>query len=414
MKFKIKSARLPFSVRNTLTLCLVLMVIGCDGLYQPISQPQPSSSDKNDTAGVSRLFAVNENQQICNPSASQDTVNFKGCMLFLNLEGTLTLNVPPEWETHYSLTADAHDRLTIVDTTNTVRWFLIKPNFLQQTSMQDPEWSRHPDYIAFLGDNDTASDGYIVRISDKKILKINNGLLQANSTPHLWLPDHFKGPSELLHDAVASPFSIAGASWDATRGMLDKETIKEYFGTDSVKFTFSKNKGSSGLTIYYIDYSLQNPHSIQIPRPQGRDGYDCESSLISPDGNWIVYNCKRGSLTCEAYIQYLGDSSEPVLLHDGTAAEPHWWVEPRTGAVFVLYSTKPGPLFEDLQKVAGDGSYGETLIRRITPGPKWLSFYDPESLLAPLPFQGGLTRDGRYLVTGYIYGYILGFPSIGN
>ena len=297
MKFKIKSARLPFSVRNTLTLCLVLMVIGCDGLYQPISQPQPSSSDKNDTAGVSRLFAVNENQQICNPSASQDTVNFKGCMLFLNLEGTLTLNVPPEWETHYSLTADAHDRLTIVDTTNTVRWFLIKPNFLQQTSMQDPEWSRHPDYIAFLGDNDTASDGYIVRISDKKILKINNGLLQANSTPHLWLPDHFKGPSELLHDAVASPVSIAGASWDATRGMLDKETIKEYFGTDSVKFTFSKNKGSSGLTIYYIDYSLQNPHSIQIPRPQGRDGYDCESSLISPDGNWIVYNCKRGSLT---------------------------------------------------------------------------------------------------------------------
>jgi hypothetical protein len=71
-------------------------------------------------------------------------------------------------------------------------------------------------------------------------------------------------------------------------------------------------------------------------------------------------------------------------------------------------------LFEDLQKVAGDGSYGETLIRRITPGPKWLSLYDPESMLAPLPFQGGLTRDGRYLVTGYIYGYILGFPSIGN
>jgi hypothetical protein len=99
-------------------------------------------------------------------------------------------------------------------------------------------------------------------------------------------------------------------------------------------------------------------------------------------------------------------------LHDGMAAEPHWWQNEKTADLYVLYSTKVGPLSALLEQVTADGSYGETLIRRVTSGPKWLSLYDPESRLAPLPFQGGLTRDGSFLVTGYIYGYILKFTTV--
>jgi hypothetical protein len=334
-------------------------------------------------------------------------------MLFLNLEGPLNLTVPQEWKSQYSSIADiAHDRLTIVDSSNTVRWFLIKPDFLPQAELQDPEWSRHPNYIAFIGDNDLASDGYIVRISDKAVLKINKGRLQANSTPHLWLPDHFRNSTGLIRDAAASLFTSDSSSWDTSTGIADKETIRKFFATDSVKFIFSKNKGSSGLTIYFIDFSQAQPGLVEIPRPKGRDGYDCESPLISPDGNWIVYNCKNGSLSCESYMQRIDGASEPVLLHDGMAAEPHWWQNEKTADLYVLYSTKVGPLSALLEQVTADGSYGETLIRRVTSGPKWLSLYDPESRLAPLPFQGGLTRDGSFLVTGYIYGYILKFTTV--
>jgi len=393
---------------------LVLIASGCDWIYKPQSQPQPGITSSTN-ASLPHLFSVNNDQQICNPNASQDTLNFKGCMLFLNLEGALNLKVPQEWESAYSLFADnPHDRLTIVDTTDTVRWFLMKPDFIPQTEMQKPRWSRHPDYISFLGDNDNNSDGYVVRISDKSVLKINNGMLQANSTTHLWLPDHFKGPSNLVHNAVPELFSPAYETWDSMSGLVDKATVLAFFNTDSVKLVFSKSKASLGLTIYYIDYSQQNPAVTQLPRPQGMDGYDCESAQISPDGNWIVYNCRQGSLTCEVYLQNLSPGSGPVLMHEGMAAEPHWWLNEKTGDLFVEYSTKPGPLEDHLDQEAADGSHGQTLIRRIATGPQWLSLHDAESVLAPLPFQGGLCRDGSYLVTGYIYGYILGFPSIGN
>jgi hypothetical protein len=413
MIYSTKSPAFSPALGRLLMGALLFLACTCDLLYSPKNQPQPFSSSTHDTASISHLFSVNPGRQICNPSASQDTVNFKGCMLFLNLEGALKLNVPQKWKSEYPLEATiAHDRLTIVDSSNTVRWFMMKPSFIPQSELQDPEWSTHPDYIAFLGDNDNNSDGYIVRISDKNVLKMNNGLLQANSTPHVWLPDRFQSTVNVNLDAAPVLFTTPVSAWDSTSGMVDKETIRAYFGTDSVKFVYSKNKGSQGLTIYYLDFHEQHPRIREVPRPRGKDGNDCESPLISPNGNWIVYNCKNGSLACEAYLQCLSDSSEPVPLHSGMAAEPHWWLS-NAGSLFVLYSTKVGPLSGLLEKVPSDGSYGETLIRRVAIGPQWLSLYDPESRLAPLPFQGGLTRDGKYLVTGYIYGYILGYPWIG-
>lgn len=388
--------------------------VGCNFPYAPQYQPQPFAKSTDTTNSRLQLYSVNTGRQICNPSASQDTQNFRGCMLFLNLEGALNINIPQEWASQYPATApNAHDRLTIIDSSNTVRWFLMKPAFVPQAELQNPEWSRHPDYAAFLGDNDVNSDAYIVRISDKEVLRINNGMSQANSTPHVWLPDHFQGPSGLVHNATPTLFSIPATSYDSTSGMVDKETIRAFFGTDSVHYVFSKDLRGIGLTIYYIDYSQSSPQLVQIPRPQGKDGFDCESPLISPDGNWIVYNCKNGSLSCEAYLQQLNGSSQPLLLHNGMAAEPHWWQNAGTGDLFVLYSTQVGPIESLLDQSAANGSLGSTLIRRVHGGPGWLMLYEQESALAPLPFQGGLTRDGCFLVTGYIYGYIFRFADFG-
>jgi len=403
--------RTLYSATAAIALCLIF-IESCKYPYEPTHQSPPMAG--SNVVTTSSLYPINPGRQICNPSASQDTVNFKACMLYLNLGGNLPVNVPEDWKSIYTNYADQpHDRLTIIDTSNTVRWFLMKPTFIPQTELQDPEWSANPEYIAFLGDADYTSDGYIVRISDKSILRFNKGNVQANSTPHLWTPHSAVTPAPET-GAAASLFSDDDSLFDKTTGMVRKETIGMYFSTDSVKIVFAKDVGSSGLTIHYIDYSQPQPGLIVLPRPKNREGMACESPLISPDGRWIVFNCKNGSLANEAYLQRLDGTSQPLLLHQGTAAEPHWWRNPGNSDLYILYCTAIGPLDRDLIQVPSNGSYGSTLIRRVnlSSGLAWQVLYDNESELCGLPFQGGLTPDGRYLVTGYQYGYIFSIPSL--
>jgi len=365
------------------------------------------------TDSTSSLYPVDPLHQICNPSVSHDTNYFRGCLLFLNLEGAMSVNVPDKWKSAFPLEAQsAHDRLTVVDTSNTVRWFLMKPAFLAEDALQDPRWSTHPDYAAFLGDADNASSGYVVRLSTKEILRFNAGKIQANSTPYLWVPDHYK-PSGGIDDNATPSDKSQNATWDAVTGMIDKQSVRDFFGTDSVKISFSINGGGTCLSIYCVDYADSAPAPVLLPRPSGRDGLDCESAHFSPDGKWVVYNCRNGNLSSEAYLQRCSPGSQPVLLHQGNAAEPHWWQDRSSGETFVLYCTTVGLLTFQFENAKQDGSLGETLMRQVDLGAstQWQLFRGQEFRLAGLPFQGGLSPDGRYLVTGYQYGYILSMPS---
>ena len=52
---------------------------------------ESASSGKSD---IGTVFPVNTQKQICNPSVSQDTVNFPAAMLWLNFGGTLKVTPP--------------------------------------------------------------------------------------------------------------------------------------------------------------------------------------------------------------------------------------------------------------------------------------------------------------------------------
>ena len=120
--------------------------------------PDPFVADYSNNSGsgsvetaIGKIYPVdgneNDDQQTCNPSVSQDTVNFPASMLWLNF----TKLIVNRHDVGYSVTeVSQHDRLTVSDTANDVKWYLMIDESLGECQFQDPEWSTHPDFIVSL------------------------------------------------------------------------------------------------------------------------------------------------------------------------------------------------------------------------------------------------------------------------
>lgn len=385
-------------VPPALAAASALLLSMCEYPYSPQTQPAPNVTA---APSESRLRPVNTGIQICNESISQDPVNFPGCMLWLNFNGNLAVNVPAKWLSDYTVRDVAmHDRLTITDTSNTVKWFVKKPAEIQG-ELQDPEWAAHPDYIATMGkDNQRNFDFFVVRISDKSWLKVNEDGLDGTSTPHLWLPRS--------HSATGTLPS--NPTFDSKTGLIDKASLVEYFGTDTVKIMYSKRIGSY-LQVHYADYSADVPVLTALKKPVGKEDWECESALFSPDGKWVSFNAFSGN-DYAAYIQELSPTSEPILVAE-PGSDPRWYQDPADGSFYIVYSTLGGLITEELIEGGNDdGSLGSTMIRKADlPAvgesvPAWYVFKNPPVKLLDLPFKGGLSPDGKFLCTGYRYAYL--------
>ncbi len=349
------------------------------------------------------LVPINGVQQVCNPSTSMDTENYPGCMTWLGFT-QLDVNVPAEFASTYTLSnVELHDRLTVTDATNTVRWFLMRDSVPGVTGeLQDPEWGAHPDYMAFLGRGaDQKWDGFIVRVSDKAILKFSENGVGETSTPHVWVGESGSG--------VAPPPSGSGRY---ANGLLPRDSIYDFFGTTDVKITYSVLNGNA-LDLYLVDYSCDTCGTIEprkMVKPEGRESYRVESALISPDGYWVTYNCYVTASSVEAYAQRLIPGSEPKLVA-AKGAEPHWWFY--GGRTNIVYSTEGGFTDGDLAEVT-DGSRGKTMVQEVSlapTGPQFVQFSLLEDpwLLLNYPFKGGLSPDGFYASTGYKRAYMFIF-----
>ncbi|HAJ78856.1 MAG TPA: hypothetical protein DCO75_03725 [Fibrobacteres bacterium] len=393
---------------------LLLIVTGCNIPYSPKQQPSTVTNtiDTTDTSGGSVgsgvIYQVNTGQQVCNPSISLSDA-FTGCMLWLGFEN-LSVKVPDSLS-GYSLTnAQEHDRLTITDTANYVRWYMMLSDFAGRGELQGPRWSTNPDYLTCLsGVIEEPYSGFAVRISDKKKLKICNQKLEEFSIPHSWLPD-----SSFIAGTVDTP------AFDAN-GFVLKEQVIKFFGTSQFKFVYSL-PGNVG-TLYYIDYSLSNPAPVALKKPSGKESYYCSSPQISPDGNWVTYHCysnaAQGSYY-STYIQRLSSSSEPVFIA-AKASDPHWWVNKYENSVYsIVYCCTNGSYFSEYDytdaSIESSGAAGATLIKRLkgtwADVPGFVGGLEPDNsyaadTLIKLPFKGGISPDGYFLCTAYKYAYLL-------
>ncbi|MCX7725504.1 MAG: hypothetical protein N2053_01515, partial [Chitinispirillaceae bacterium] len=211
------------TIKSDIILSIILL-FSCKFIYEPFPEPPLEINNNGEGESRYRVFPINGTAQICNPSISLDTVNFKGCMLWLNFSGTLQLNVPSEM--NFDIRSMQHDRLTITDTSNTVRWFIKRESLGadEREEFQDPEWSTHPEYIVtLLSSNSQSKWGcFVIHLLTNKYLKVCAEGLNQTSTPHLWVkPNYPFGniPENIKYDED---------------GFIDVSSIKAFFGTSEV------------------------------------------------------------------------------------------------------------------------------------------------------------------------------------
>lgn len=396
--------------KNLLALFIlpVFVLNSCDFPYNPEPESSSTLSDSTTYANSDfKVFPLNGTHQVCNPSISQDTANFNGCMLWLNFSGPLEQNIPEQFS-NYGNFAGHHDRITITDTSNTVRWFIKNTDLGQSafSEIQDPEWSTHSDYLVCLTGSGIAQNWncYAVHIPTKDTLNLCFQRMDAVSTPHLWVnrQSNYSGQKAVNH-------------FDSTSGLLNRESVISFFGTDSVKLVFSLSE-QKVLSLYYADYSdTNNVKPIKLNRPQNRDKWNFESPMISPDGKWIVYNGYENLRYYETYVQELAPGSKPILLGENIC-EPHWWVHPDNNSLtYIIYSSVDGGILvsEDLSdpKIAETGDAGKTFIQQVMlfPGRSLVAGFkktgSPE-IVINLPMRGGLSPSGEFICTGYERAYI--------
>ena len=396
-------------------LLLGLLAFSFIACYSPDPFKADSSddSDSSSESAVGKIYPVdgnkNESEQVCNPSVSNDTVNFPGSMLWLNFD---ELKVKKH-DDGYSLTDVAvHDRLTVSDTANNVVWYLMRDLSKGECQFQDPEWTTHADYIVALRGYDIHGSKacedldygiFAVRTSDKEKFWFYEKGNAVDAAPHVWVEPSAKADED-----------------------GDVKTVEGFFGTKNVRLTYVDGEGGA-QEIVYVDYSKgSKSKAVRLEKPEGREDWKIDSPLISPDGKFVVYNMYEGVFSWEAYIQELptSTSSTKAIKIPRTKdmmsepAQPHWFEW--NGRLFVLWAEFPqGSQMLNTNNLTNpsvqDGSVGRTVMREIrltagAPADLAAEWVGENRVVATIPMTGGRSPDGAFLATGTNNAYLLKLP----
>ena len=375
---------------------------------EPFEAETVGSSTSNQTSDIGTMFPVNTMQQICNPSVSQDTVNFPASMLWLNFGSDLIVTRPDSEYTVSKYVVEQHDRLTISDTSGKVLWYMMRDTAEGECQFQDPEWSTHPDFAVALRAYDKEKKNlclpgnldygmFAVRFSDSKKFWFFDKNIREDASPHLWV----KPGAKVADDA-------------------DDSTVEGFFGTDEVRLVYVDDDEN----IVFADFAnggLKKAKKLKKPAGTGKSLVD--APMISPDGKFIVYNINENSKVWEAYIQELSPTSTPVKIERlqgmiSAPAQPHWFEY--NGRLFIIWAEFPQgqPMLSrnDLREESvQDGSAGRTAMREIklsagAPNDLAVEWVGDVRQVAPVPMIGGRSPDAKFLATGTNYGFLLELP----
>lgn len=384
------------------TLSLLFTLSAC--LYEPEQFVEPETENPGETFSIrkenvpwgGRLFAINQGKQICNPSVSQDTVNYPASMLWLNFGGKLYVNPPDSVYTTSKVIQ--HDRLSVSDTTGAVLWYLMRDTKAGDCQFQDPEWSTHPNYIVALRAFDVDGKAncenlnyglFAVRMSDKKKFFFYDKDMSEFATPHLWVEP---GAESSAKDS----------------------TVEGFFGTKQVRLVYV----SADNKIVFVDYANGGVPKTLKKASDVKD-WMLESPLISPDGKFVTYNALNSSMTgWKSYVQALSDNSTPVEIEKvdkmiSEPVQPHWFSS--RGKLYIVWTEFPqGSQFVNKSDLFSssvhDGSAGRTAMREVSIEGNSVSLKGSVTELAPIPLIGGRSPDGRFVASGTNNGYLLQIP----
>jgi uncharacterized protein (TIGR02171 family) len=164
------------------------------------------------------------------------------------------------------------------------------------------------------------------------------------------------------------------------------QTAVQHFLGSRAKLVFV-NRSSGNLAL--LDFGSSSPQVVEFA-----DTVSVFHPALSPDGAWIAYSTKMEGI--DGVSQVFVRSANPALtarvrLPLASAAIPRWWVSPSGDTSLVMVSSAGS-------NGNSDWSSGTTSRLRISGGHPVGS---PTVLANDGSYHGGLSRDGRWLATGY-------------
>jgi hypothetical protein len=178
--------------------------------------------------------------------------------------------------------------------------------------------------------------------------------------------------------------------------LTSRDMIRDFLGLShySFKLAFTRKADQS---IYVVDFSrIETDNDGQHVSPKvyrfKAEGIP-DSPLFSPDGEWITYFVRLDATVQKSYVRKISDNSTSIeVAAQGT--DPHFW-EDSSGRLYVVYSDRYQVNLNELPVITGYATYRQEIN-----GETGALTGDRQDLL-DMPFNGGLSKDGRYLSTGY-------------
>jgi hypothetical protein len=183
-------------------------------------------------------------------------------------------------------------------------------------------------------------------------------------------------------------------------GFVPPATLDSFCGTSNITLLYNYSiRGVMTQTIYYVHLSDLNSTPIRLKKPASRDGWNADSPMPSPDGKLVTYYLYSPLGQYAAYIQRLDSTSDPLLIAE-PGSDPHFYKE-KNGGLYVTFTDTSEILGVPATQITARATYIEK-VDTLSGQP------DPSSRkkIANNPFYGGLSKDGRYLSTGYKYALI--------
>jgi len=184
--------------------------------------------------------------------------------------------------------------------------------------------------------------------------------------------------------AFALALSLAAAAVAAPD--ITGPEARAFLGGRTGKIVYLKNQLRQ---MYFIDLS----DSILVERRIAEDAY-CISPQIHPDGSRVLYETEAS-----VFIRTLEEGSAQRVLvakstpMSGVSLEPHWWIHPKTGDEYVIFSTG------NVNEAEWPPKSGMTYIQKVEKG----TGRPVGSALTMLPFamSGGRSKDGTWGATSH-------------
>jgi len=170
---------------------------------------------------------------------------------------------------------------------------------------------------------------------------------------------------------------------------LVENDIRAVLGMRNARLVFV-NVTRDFRTLCYVDFWSTYPGIYEF-----KDYTSVFKPAISPNGRHVAFSTGNDGQSGPAtiFVRSLDSvTAQAVALPCSSAFGPRWWVDPSTRDTFIVYATSA----ED--NASGGWASAKTCTQRMRGRIAWGA---PEQLIVDGGFHGGMTTDGRFVITGF-------------